>query len=222
MNLRKPFRRLQAQVDALSLRERALLLAGTFMILFLLWDWLLMSDLARQSATVNTEIRQIQDRMNQLSSTLTTAAQTRGSDPNATLQDELGRLRTDIETLDVTLGQRHGSIIPPQQMAQVLESVLAKHGKLKLIGVRSLDRRTLFEDSMAAAEASLPGSVFRHGMELEVEGRYLDVLAYLQELENLPAHFFWDRIVLDSRTYPANRVRILVYSLNLEEGWLGV
>lgn len=223
MTFRKSFSRWQSQIDALSLRERGLLLAGAFMVLFLIWDWLLMSELARKSAAVNTEIQHIQARSTQLSNMLAAAAQQRGSDPNIVLGAELGRLRSDIATLDETLGQRHGSIISPTQMAKVLENVLARHGRLKLIGVRSLERSTVFDSAGNTGNpADLPGSVFRHGLELEVDGSYLDVLAYLRELENLSSHFFWDRIVLESRQYPANRVRIMVYSLNLEEGWLGV
>lgn len=223
MNFRKRIRQVQAQIDALSLRERALLLGGVFMVMFLFWDWLLMADIGRQSTLVNTEIRQVQDRMSQLSGTITSAARTRGADPNAVLQEELQRLRSDIALLDEKLGERNSAIISPGEMAKVLENVLARHGRLKLIGVRSLERTTLFEATGSqAGDPALPGNVYRQGLELEVEGRYLDVLAYLRELEGLQSQFFWERLVLDSRQYPVNRVRIVVYSLNLEEGWLGV
>lgn len=223
MNFRTRIRQAQAQIDALSLRERALLVAGVFMVMFLFWDWLLMSDVARRSKLVNTQISQVQERMSQLSETIATAARARGSDPNNSLQEELQRLRTGITVLDEKLGERNSAIISPAEMAKVLENVLARHGRLKMIAVRSLERTTLFEAATGFdSDIELPGNVYRQGLELEVEGRYLDVLTYLRELEGLPSQFFWERLVLDSQDYPINRVRIVVYSLNLEEGWLGV
>lgn len=223
MNFRNRIRQVQTQIDALTLRERALLLGGVFMVMFLFWDWMLMSDITRQSKAVNAHISQVQERMTQLSETIAAAARTRGGDPNTLLQDELQRLRSDIAVLDEKLGERNSAIISPAEMAKVLENVLEKHGRLRMIAVRSLERTTLFEAATGLEGGSeLPGNVYRQGLELEVEGRYLDVLAYLRELEGLSSQFFWERLVLESKDYPINRVRIVVYSLNLEEGWLGV
>lgn len=221
MTLTPRFRQFAAQIDALSLRERALVMLGAVMVLFLAWDWLLMSGTSARSKAVSAEIEVIQQRTAQLNQSVTAAVQQRGSDPNAALEQTLSDVRARIETLNASLGANAGRVIPPQEMAGVLEEVLRRQGRLELVSVRSLPRVALFEQNPDGA-ADLPGAVYRHGLEMEVEGRYLDVLAYLKTLESLPWQFFWDTVALESTEYPSNRVRIRVYSLNLEEGWLGV
>lgn len=220
MTLSPRLRQLAAQIDALTLRERALVMLGAVMVMFLLWDWLLVSGTGARSKALSAEIETIQQRTAQLNQSVTAAVQQRGSDPNDALEQTLTEIQARIETVNKSLGANAGRVIPPQEMAGVLEEVLRRQGNLELVSVRSLPRVALFEQKDEAAD--LPGAVYRHGLEMEVEGRYLDVLAYLKALESLPWQFFWDAVALESTEYPSNRVRIRVYSLNLEEGWLGV
>lgn len=223
MKLSPRLRQLATQIDALSLRERALVMLGAVMVLFLAWDWLLMSGTGARSRAVSAEIEVIRQRTVQLNHSVTAAVQQRGSDPNAALEQTLSELGARIESVNRALGTNAGRVIPPQEMAGVLEEVLRRQGSLELVSVRSLPRVALFEQNPEEdAATDLPGAVYRHGLEMEVEGRYLDVLAYLKALESLPWQFFWDTVALESTKYPSNRVRIRVYSLNLEEGWLGV
>lgn len=221
MKLRERGQQLVTQIDALSLRERAMLMFGAFMVLFLLWDWLLMSDITERGKAVNAEIETVRGGIGKLNQAIAAAAQSRGGDPNEVLRQNLAAARARIGELDTQLAERAGQVIPPQRMAAVLEDLLRRQGRLKLISVTSLAPEALFATPEETA-AGLPASVYRHGLELEVEGRYMDVLAYLRELESLESKFFWETLELESRDYPANRVRIRIHSLNLEEGWLGV
>lgn len=225
MNLRQKLQQGMSQIDALSLRERALVMLGAFMVMFLIWDGMLMSDIGGRSKRVTDEINATQERMQQLNQAIAASAQNRGADPNKILQDELQATRTKIDALDKTLSEGSASVIPPNEMARVIEQVLRRQGRLKLVSAQSLPPRPMFNTGAAESDAAGVngiGTVYRHGLELEVEGRYLDVLEYLRELESLDWQFFWEAVELESGKYPVNRVRIRVYSLNLEEGWLGV
>ncbi|MBW3566723.1 MAG: hypothetical protein KY410_01980 [Proteobacteria bacterium] len=219
MKLRENWRQFTLRIDALSLRERALVMLGAFMVLFLLWDWLLMADIGVRSKAMTNEIGVMQERTQQLNQLIAAAAR-RGGDPNVALQADIKAIRTRIAALDEMLDARAGNVIPPQAMAGVIEQVLVRQGRLELVSARSLPPSPLFES--AALEGDALGAVYKHGLELEVEGRYLDVLGYLRELESLDWQFFWEAVVLEGGDYPSNRVRIRVYSLNFEEGWLGV
>lgn len=224
MNIRQKLQRAMSQIDALSLRERAMVMLAAFMVMFLIWDWMLMGDVGSRSKRVSAEIDNVQERMQQLNQAIATSAQVRGTDPNVVLQNELLAMRARIAELDEILSAGSGSVIPPSEMAGVIEQVLRRQGRLKLVSAQSLPPRPLFETPLAGAagDGNGIGTVYRHGLELEVEGRYLDVLEYLRELESLDWQFFWETVALESGRYPSNRVRIRVYSLNLEEGWLGV
>ena len=59
-------------------------------------------------------------------------------------------------------------------------------------------------------------------LELELEGPYLAVLAYLEDLEALPWRLYWQVLEIDVDDYPRNRIRIEVATLSLHEEWIGV
>lgn len=216
MSLREQGRRFAERIDALSLRERAMLMIGAFMVMFLAWDGLLMSGVTARSETLNAQIETTRTGIAKLNEAIAIAAQHAG-DPNDALRERLAAAEQRIDALDAELADRAGQVIPAAEMARVLEEMLERQGRLRLVRLESLPPEPLFQEATASSAA-----VYRHGLELEVEGRYLDVLAYLRVLEALDGKFFWDAVELESGKYPANRVRIRIHSLNLEEGWLGV
>lgn len=220
MSIKSRLNDIANRIDELSLRERAMLLLGAFMVLFLLWDTFLMSDIETERKAIANDIDVIQGRVGQLNEAIAAASRTSGRDPNEVLNERLGETRARIADLDEELAEHAGQIVPPREMAKVLEEILRRQGRLKLVSAESLAPSRVFED--VTEEGELPGAVYRHGLAFEVEGRYLDVLDYLQELESLDWQFFWDAVQLESEDYPTNRVRIRIYTLNLEEGWLGV
>ncbi len=221
MNLRQRMQQLTAQIDALSLRERAILMLGAFMVLFLLWDRMLMADITRRGAAVNAEITTTRTDIGRLNTAIANVAHARGDDPDAVLRAQIDAARRDIARIDNALAERAGQVIPPGEMADVLQEILQRQQRLKLVSMTSLPPEALLTAD-EEREAGLNGSIYRHGLEFEIEGRYLDVLGYLRELESLQWQFSWDALELESIEYPVNRVRIRVHSLNLEEGWLGV
>ena len=64
--------------------------------------------------------------------------------------------------------------------------------------------------------------MYRHGLQLELEGSYLATLAYLKALQALPWEFYWDEVRLQVDKYPTAKITIVVHTLSLTEGWIGV
>lgn len=215
------FKQLSARLDALSLRERVLVMLAAFAVIYLVWDTFLMQPINRRQAAVQAEVAQTQARITELGETVQKLATSSSSNPNARLQTEKEHLERENGVLDEALAERTANIVAPREMARVLEAVLVKQAGLTLIEMRSLPAQPLFP-APETDEAPAEGNVYRHGLELHLEGGYVDVLTYLQALEALPWTFFWDSIELESVKYPRNRVKIVVYTLSLSEDWIGV
>ena len=64
--------------------------------------------------------------------------------------------------------------------------------------------------------------LYRHGVELQLEGSYLGTLAYLKQLESLEWRFEWNALVFDIQDYPIGTVTIEVYTYSTERDWIGV
>jgi len=114
------------------------------------------------------------------------------------------------------LGGYAAELIDPAEMSRVLQGVLKQQSKLRLIRVRNLSPEPL----LASAEA-LTTTFYRHGLEIEFEGSYLDCLEYLQGIEALPWRFYWQFLEIEVLEYPRNRIRIEVSTLSPDEEWIG-
>jgi MSHA biogenesis protein MshJ len=77
----------------------------------------------------------------------------------------------------------------------------------------------------AAAPAALPPAdgapLYRHGVEITVEGQYADLMGYLFALENLPGpRLLWGGIKLKVEKHPTVQLSLTVYTLSLDRAWL--
>ncbi|MNL80209.1 hypothetical protein D3C87_2070030 [compost metagenome] len=57
-------------------------------------------------------------------------------------------------------------------------------------------------------------------MEVVLQGGYLDMLDYMESLENAPQQLFWGRAQLDARNYPTASLTLTLYTLSLDEKWM--
>ncbi|MDA1207911.1 MAG: MSHA biogenesis protein MshJ, partial [Proteobacteria bacterium] len=62
----------------------------------------------------------------------------------------------------------------------------------------------------------------KHGIELTLQGSYLDVLRYLAAIENIGVRFFWERVEYQVEQYPLGEVSIEVFTLSTQEQLLDV
>lgn len=226
---------LAARIDALTLRERAIILVGVVALLWALWDSLLMAPLAAEQKARQQRVTDIQARLETINRTIAALAERRGSDPDAENRARLEALRAEIATIEQGLRGATAGVIEPGRMPAVLERLLAQRTDLKLIELRNLPPEPVLRVTAAGAtEAPAPDeaasgvataggfNVYRHGVSLVVEGSYFSTLEYLQAVERLPYRFFWDSVRLETKEYPVHRTTITLYTLGLEEDWLGV
>ncbi len=108
-------------------------------------------------------------------------------------------------------------------MTQVIHDVLSRQKGVTLVSLQSLAPYALIDGGPAQDAAQPPGAEatpgqtvpatavnsgsegpYVHSVKLVVQGRYLDVLAYLQALEGLPWHFYWQSLVLDATHSPTD------------------
>jgi MSHA biogenesis protein MshJ len=69
--------------------------------------------------------------------------------------------------------------------------------------------------SAQAARAAVPS---RRGDRLQ--GSYLDMVSYMEALEQLPVQLFWGKAKLDAQQYPNSRLTLTLYTLSLDPKWM--
>lgn len=222
--MRRLLKQLAERIDALSLRERGFVFVGLIAIAYLAWDIFLLQPISNEHARLGSEITLVQERVAASSRRIQEMMTQDAVDPNRRLQEEQAELQKALVILDERLAQRTANVVEPDEMAVLLEQVLERQRGLRLISMESLGALPVFADDVAGNRTDVAGGsgIFRHGLELQLEGSYLDLLDYLRALETLESNFFWEALEIETIDYPKNRIRLRVYTLSLSEDWIGV
>jgi MSHA biogenesis protein MshJ len=139
-------------------------------------------------------------------------------DPDMLARARIAKLSKEARDLDDQMGKINRSLIPPQRMAKILEGMLARDRQVQLVSLKTLPVTTLVERDATDDRAN----VYKHGIVMTLQGRYLDLLTYLNALEALPWQMFWSQAQMDARDYTAVRVTVTVFTLSLDKDWLVV
>jgi MSHA biogenesis protein MshJ len=189
--------------DRLSMRERVLTAAATLTVLIAVFQVLVLQRLELRRKQLTQQLAEI----------VAAGSDTTGGDAGATLQRTI-ELAAQLNQVTARLDSQSAGLIPPQRMTQVIHDVLSRQQGVTLISLRSVAPRQLDES------AGAPNGPYVHSVVLVMQGQYLDVLAYLQALEGLPWHFYWQSLDLDATHYPVTRVTVRLGTVSMSHDWI--
>ncbi|WP_395407842.1 type II secretion system protein GspM [Pseudoduganella sp. UC29_106] len=222
--------RLSARIDALSLRERVMVCgAGIAIVLFIIYQLALAPLLARQQV-LRANLSQHQSRAAAVDAEITTRMAAFSANPDVAALEQIADLKKQTAALQSSLQAVQRGLVPPQKMAALLGQLMRANSKLRTVSVRTLPVSGLSEMTAAArapvVTAAAPGTpkprelLYRHGVELVVQGGYLDMLSYMESLQALPSQLFWGRVQLDADNYPTATLTLTLYTLSLDDKWM--
>ena len=157
------------------------------------------------------------------------------ADPDAAQTARRDDSKRQIAEIDATLKNLQSGLVPAQRMNALLQDMLARNPRLQLVGLSTLPATPLVEKRAPAEKpniASAPKSpdklvaatsnVFKHGVQITLQGSYADLHDYLAALEKLPWRMFWSRASLSADDYPRLTLTVTIYTLSLDKAWLVV
>ena len=223
----KQFRRLATRFDQLTLRERLFILIAVLVLLQMGWSQLLWQPQVDEQQRLDRAIAENTTALQLLDVKLKGVVRRAQTDPDIALRKQLAGVDAQLQRLDRQIRDAAASLIGPEQMARLLEQLLAREGELRLIGLQNLPPRPLIVPKESkqpvkdAIEGPLP-NVYRHDFIIEFEGGFFATLNYLKSLEALPDKFFWDNIDFSVQEYPRARIRLQLHTMSLSREWIGV
>jgi MSHA biogenesis protein MshJ len=108
----------------------------------------------------------------------------------------------------------------PSDMAQQLATVLAQFPRLRVVAAASQTPAPINESQASAGTVPAAGTIYRHGLELTVEGQYFDLMAYLEMLEKTRHRIYWRELDLKVGTQGVPVTRVAVFTLSKETAWM--
>lgn len=230
--------RLRRSFDARARRERILLIGAVMAVAAMAADHLWLSPAfeawqaaGRREAAAATTLQSLNEAIAQ-----------RGTESRALeqqLQRDIAVWRDKVKQGDSELRRFGTSLVKAADMLPVLDHMLAQSGGLRLRNMQSLPRTELAAagSSLATAPgvaASAPTTatastsgeagpvLYRHGVELTVEGSYADLLTYLNALEAMPQRVLWGGVQMKVAQYPKALLTLRLYTLSMDRGWLEI
>jgi MSHA biogenesis protein MshJ len=232
MKAREAITTLAARYDRLSLRERVLTMAAILAVLIALFDALVLQRLEVRK-------KQLALQLSGIVAAIDGGGATDGGSSAGTTLQRTAALAASLRQASARLDSQSAGLIPPQRMTRVIHDVLSRQHGVTLVSLRSLAPYAVIEgapsqdDAQQAAvdvsadqtpsAATVTGAAegpYFHSVQLVLQGRYLDVLAYLQALEGLSWHFYWQSIALDATQYPTTRVTVTLGTVSMSRDWI--
>lgn len=239
------------KINALSLRERGILFALLSVGLLLIANSLVIEPQLLKHKMLSDSVKREQAQIAALQAEISQRAAGVLVDPNADMKKRLANTKKQIEELDQNLLDVHKNLVRPEKMADLLESILRRNRKLQLVSLKTMPVLNLAELSSSPAnskvgeggnsattpaeratktktkinddsEGETEGALYKHEVEIVVEGSYLDMLATLQELEALPEQVYWHSVTLSVLEYPTASLSVRVFTLSLDKKWLNL
>ncbi|GAA3929378.1 type 4a pilus biogenesis protein PilO [Litoribacillus peritrichatus] len=207
---------LSLKLNELSVRERGIVFATVLIVLYMLFQLLafdpliaerkrlakLEADIKAQTLKINADIAQI-------------IAESK-FDPNKKTREQIEQQRARSSEYQQQIKSITDKLIEPEQMSDVLASLLNKESGLKLTSVKTQSAVPIKIGSEAGAD------LYQHTIKLKLTGKYDQVQRYLSRVEALPEKVFWQNLVYQMKDYPVGQLSLEVYTLSTSEDLIGV
>ena len=219
--LPEPVKRIAARIDALSLRERAILFVTLLTALFLFANQALFPSLRAQQKQMEQQIRDKLVQLNTINSQVGRIVAEGTDDPDAAQRVRLAELRRQFADLEISAADITRGLVSPREMTRLVHTMLRENSALQLVKAENLSPEAI---SLEGSEKPTAGgaAVYRHGLRLQVRGRYADIVRYLNTLERLNWRVMWGEVKLETERYPVTYATLTLYTLSLDKAWIGV
>lgn len=200
---------------ARSRRERWIAYVAVLVVIGSSVDALFFADLRSQSQRTARELAAARTELTRLQGLV--AQHTEAGD--AQTQARIAGLAERRARAEALVRAAQADLVPPQQMAAHLARLLERHTRLRVVAARSVAPVPVLEVGAAQGAATGVG-LFQHGLEVTLEGRYLDLVAWLESLEASPHRVYWRELELQVGEQGLPVTKLALYTLSRESTWL--
>lgn len=209
---------LSAKVDAMNRRERVLVLLAMLALVTMIMNTVLLDSVSHRTKSLTDRLTGDRAQLVAMKQQIQTLEHLPPQDPDAVDRARLAELDARLLHANGALDVMQRELVSPDRMTGLLEDILKQNSQLKLLSLKTLPETSVA--TAAGATDALP--IYRHGVELKVQGRYLDLLGYLRALEHLSWHMLWGNMSLAADAYPQSTLTMTIYTMSLDRAWLTI
>ena len=205
---------LRDKANALSVRERVIIAGAVAVLLLGVFDQLLLRPWLQERATLDQTEQQLKIATDELSQRLTALETDLANDPNRKLKDSIAQLEARHRQVDVEIAKITDGMIAPELMPSLLGELLSERSGLRVQSIKSSPASQLLS---ADKEKRNAPAIYRHDLELRLQGSFAQVQDYLRSIEALPQKLVWDELSFAVEHYPKGELVLAVHTLSARE-----
>jgi MSHA biogenesis protein MshJ len=237
--MKEQWQRIALKIDALTLRERVIIFAMAAVILVVLFNTALLEPQFAKQKQLTQRIKQDQSKITGMQAQIQHKTTSPQNDPDKDNKARLEELEQQAAEMQAAFREMQNRLISPDKMPAVLEEILKKNDALQLVSLKTLPVSSVTEDTEKRAgsalastkskaeakpavntERAVSNTVYKHGVEIVVQGGYFDIMNYLAQMEAMPWQLLWAKATLNADEYPRSKLTLTLFTLSLDKKWL--
>lgn len=207
------WQKLSDRFDLLTRREQWLILISGWIALLFVGFVVFVEPQSKAFAAMKRQMLSVANEITASSNQLIVVERKLRADPDLQIEQKITRLEQENAELDEQLQGRVGSLVTPLQMSGLMEQVLQRSERLKLVSLETLPPVQLISGD--------DEGFYIHPVRLKLRGRYFDVVSSLEQLEALPVKYYWQSLNYQVEQYPWADIQLDVYTLGESKDFIG-
>jgi MSHA biogenesis protein MshJ len=247
--MKQYWERLATRIDAMTLRERVIVFAMVALILVTLVNTLVLDPLHAKRQQLSQRIKTDQLQVAALQSEIQQKVRAQSVDPDSATKARLEQAKQKLLQLQGDLQGMQKGLVSPDKMSSLLQDILRQNNRLRLLSAKTLSASSVGESiknekiqamelavplamaggkdedqrkAQGSSEKTVADSIYRHGVEIVLQGAYLDLLDYVAQLETMPWQLYWGSAKLDATDFSKVTLTLTLYTLSLDKQWLNI
>ncbi|MFT5276910.1 MAG: MSHA biogenesis protein MshJ [Glaciecola sp.] len=219
---------LEKKFSAISAREQKLVFYTVpFLICFVFILGFIEPAITKTMESRN-DIRNMKLQLSTVANSLDSIQLALSLDPDVETKNQIEGYSARIGQLEKQFADELQQLVPPRAIPLVLEQLFAKAKKLKLVKMRSIAPRNIFDADAKNTEvqdntplADGP-ALYQHGLRITFEGSFFDTRDFLVSAEQLVWKLHWHEVLFKVNEYPKAQVDIELFTLSMSEVYINV
>jgi len=211
------FKTIESRVNAMTQREKLILLVVILVMILFLYMQLLWSPHWQSQRQAAQQTQTALALKTGLSSQQQALQQAIAKDPNVALRQENRQLEIQLSAKQDELRASLSRLVAPDEMSAILIALLGNNPGLKVVLVDKLPTVKIQQ-----GEGEDAAVLYNHRVRIVVEGGFFDALQYVQKIEAENGRLRLINLDYEVSRYPNAQLMLELETLGLDERWLGV
>jgi len=206
--------------NAQTLRERSLVVATLLGLLCFVWWSYVVEPMTQSIEATQADNRRVSEQVEQTRAIVRDVRQRIAAGVYQEKEQQLARLSKELDAVEIKLREETVELIDPEKMLQLMTQLVYRESKLKLMSLKRREVKPAIPRE--EGESTEEPAIYRHVLEIELAGKYTDILEYMQTLEQLDWKLLWDEIEIFSEEHPEITLKLVMSTLSTRKEWIGI